>query len=97
MNTETVSVAPKVIKRYQNRKLYDTSASTYVTLSDVYSFIENGETIRVVNNTTQEDITNSVLLTALTEKVKGANSNGDVVTMLEYVANYIKGGNNGQI
>ena len=39
---------PKVIKRYQNRKLYDTQASRYVTLDDIAEMIKNGEDVMVI-------------------------------------------------
>lgn len=84
----------KLIKRYPNRKLYDTGESSYVTLTDVYSYLEQGKSVRIINNATKEDITTSVLLNALVEKGKGADK-ATVAGMLEFVAGYIKGGSNG--
>ena len=94
--TVTVPSSPvltKVIKKYPNRKLYDTGTSQYVTLGEIYDYITNGQPIQVINNQTKEDITTSVLLNALVEKGKGADNN-TVASMLEYVAGYIKGGQN---
>ena len=43
-------VKQRVIKRYQNRKLYDTEASAYVTLDDIAQMIKDGEDVKVVDN-----------------------------------------------
>ena len=47
----------KVIKRYQNRKLYDTHQSCYVTLEEISQMIKNGDDLRVIDNKTKNDIT----------------------------------------
>lgn len=51
----------KIIKRYKNRKLYDTDASRYVTLSDINKMIKEGIDVKVVDNDTGEDITSLVM------------------------------------
>src|SRR5204862_5926573 len=48
---------PKIVKRYANRKLYDTERSCYVTLEDIAVMIKAGEEVRVVDNKTGEDLT----------------------------------------
>ncbi|MBI4126370.1 MAG: polyhydroxyalkanoate synthesis regulator DNA-binding domain-containing protein [Deltaproteobacteria bacterium] len=48
---------PKVIKRYQNRKLYDTTDSCYVTLEDIAEMIKLGEEVQIIDNASKEDIT----------------------------------------
>ncbi len=48
---------PRVIKRYGNRKLYDTETSRYVTLDGVADLVRAGEDVRVVDNDTGEDLT----------------------------------------
>ncbi len=50
-----------LIKRYANRKLYNTQASRYITLKGISELIEGGEEIRVVDNQTGEDITKVAL------------------------------------
>jgi polyhydroxyalkanoate synthesis repressor PhaR len=57
----------KIIKRYQNRKLYDTHESSYVTLDEISKMIRNGEEIRVIDNKTKNDITSSTLTQLLYE------------------------------
>ena len=48
---------PRLIKRYGNRKLYDTQESRYVTLDDIAGFVKGGEDLRVVDNDSGEDLT----------------------------------------
>ena len=47
----------RIIKRYQNRKLYDTHQSCYVTLDDISQIVRNGNEIQVIDNKTGKDIT----------------------------------------
>jgi polyhydroxyalkanoate synthesis repressor PhaR len=47
----------RMIKRYGNRKLYDTQESRYVTLEAIASFVKLGEEVHVVDNDTGEDLT----------------------------------------
>ncbi|MEM6730678.1 MAG: polyhydroxyalkanoate synthesis regulator DNA-binding domain-containing protein [Myxococcota bacterium] len=47
----------KVVKRYANRKLYDTERSCYVTLDDISGMIKAGEDVQVVDNKSGEDLT----------------------------------------
>ena len=56
----------KVIKRYQNRKLYDTNQSCYVTLDEIAQMIRNGDDLQVIDNKTKADITATVSYTHLT-------------------------------
>ena len=50
-----------LIKRYANRKLYNTDTSRYITLKGIAELIENGEEVRVIDNETGEDITSVAL------------------------------------
>lgn len=50
-----------LIKRYANRKLYNTKSSRYITLKGIAELIDQGEGVRVVDNETGEDITNVAL------------------------------------
>lgn len=51
----------KIIKRYANRRLYDSDTSRTITLEEVANFVRQGEEIKVIDNITQEDITSKVL------------------------------------
>ena len=48
---------PKIIKRYTNRKLYDTVESRYVTLDEIAEMIKAGAEVKIVDNRTKEDLT----------------------------------------
>lgn len=61
---------PKVVKRYQNRKLYDTSDSCYVTLEDISEMIKQGEEVQIIDNTTKEDLTAVTLAQIIFEEQK---------------------------
>lgn len=61
---------PKIIKRYQNRKLYDTSDSCYVTLEDISEMIKLGEEVEVIDNETKEDLTAVTLAQIIFEEQK---------------------------
>ncbi len=66
-------MAPKTVKRYANRKLYDTERSCYVTLDDIASMIKAGDEVRVVDNKTGEDLTNVTLAQIIFEAEKKKN------------------------
>src|SRR5204862_499709 len=64
---------PKIVKRYANRKLYDTERSCYVTLEDISTMIKAGEEVRVVDNKTGEDLTSVTLAQIIFETEKKAS------------------------
>ena len=51
----------RTIKRYANRKLYDTRDSRYVTLDHIAAMVRAGDDVRVVDNTTRADLTTATL------------------------------------
>ena len=53
---------PRLIRKYANRRLYDTVRSRYVNLADVRNLIAEGNPVRVVEQSSGRDITNSILL-----------------------------------
>ena len=57
----------RVIKKYPNRRLYDTEISSYITLEDVRQLIVDGEEFEVRDAKTGEDLTRSVLLQIIAE------------------------------
>lgn len=61
------SEANRIIKKYHNRRLYDTEESHYIKLSDLYEMIKNGIRFRVMEADSQKDITHTILLQILTE------------------------------
>lgn len=71
----------KIIKRYQNRKLYDTDASCYVTLDEIAEMIQQGEEVSVVDNRNQKDITASTLTQIIFEKQKRSENPIPIATL----------------
>lgn len=57
-----------LIKRYENRKLYDSSRSTYVTLEEIARLIREGKEVKVVDAKTHEDLTKSTLAQIILEE-----------------------------
>jgi polyhydroxyalkanoate synthesis repressor PhaR len=62
------SEEPIVIKKYANRRLYNTGTSTYVTLEDLATMVKSGEDFVVYDAKTNEDITRSVLTQIIFEQ-----------------------------
>ena len=62
------SETPTTIKKYANRRLYNTGTSTYVTLEDLASMVKEGEDFLVYDAKTGEDITRSVLAQIIMEQ-----------------------------
>jgi polyhydroxyalkanoate synthesis repressor PhaR len=58
----------RTIKRYSNRKLYDTRNKRYITLGEIAKLVRAGEDVRVLDNETEEDLTNITLSQILHEK-----------------------------
>ena len=61
---------PKIVKRYANRKLYDTERSCYVTLDDISVMIRGGEDVQVIDNKSGEDLTSVTLAQIIFEAEK---------------------------
>ncbi len=61
----------RLIKRYGNRKLYDTHTSTYITLHGVATLVREGHDVRVIDNDTGEDLTALVFAQIIVEEQKG--------------------------
>ena len=60
--------ATRIIKKYPNRRLYDTEISSYITLEDVRQLICDGESFEVIDAKTGEDLTRTVLLQIIAEQ-----------------------------
>ena len=65
--------ATKIVKRYANRKLYDTERSCYVTLEDISVMIKAGDEVRVIDNKSGEDLTSVTLAQIIFETEKKNN------------------------
>ena len=60
----------RVVKRYANRKLYDTQRSRYVTLEQIADMIRSGEDVKIVDNNSKEDLTAITLTQIIFEEEK---------------------------
>ena len=78
----------KVIKRYGNRKLYDTEKSAYVVLNDIAKMIRNEEEVKIIDNDTKHDITS----TTLTQIIFGAEKKSSYSAPLNLLKSIIKKG-----
>jgi len=63
--------AKRVIKKYPNRRLYDTDTSTYITLAEVKQLVMDNEPFVVLDAKTSEDLTRSILLQIILEEEAG--------------------------
>ncbi|MDC3953344.1 polyhydroxyalkanoate synthesis regulator DNA-binding domain-containing protein [Polyangium jinanense] len=69
--TSGASATPRrVIKRYSNRKLYDTKDSRYVTLQQIGEMVRAGEEVQIIDNATKEDKTEVTLALIISEDLK---------------------------
>ena len=63
----------RIIKKYPNRRLYDTELSRYVTLANVRELVMQGANIKVIDANTNEGLTRSILLQIIIEQESGSN------------------------
>ena len=71
--TEANDRAKRIVKRYSNRKLYDTKDSRYVTLLQIAEMVRGGEEVQIIDNNSKEDLTEVTLAQIIYEEKK-ANS-----------------------
>src|SRR3954452_6597028 len=64
----------RIIKRYANRKIYDTEHSRYVTLDQISEMIRHGGDVKIVDNKTKEDLTTVTLAQIIFEEEKKQRS-----------------------
>lgn len=63
-----------IIRKYGNRRLYDTSNSRYVNLAEIAAMVRRGDQLRVLDAKTGEDLTRSILMQIISEDSKGGPS-----------------------
>lgn len=80
------SVAGAIIKKYPNRRLYDTSTSAYITLADIKKMVVGFKPFIVLDAKTSEDLTRSILLQIILEEESG----GVPMFSAESLANIIR-------
>ncbi len=70
-NTPKPASGERVIKKYPNRRLYDTLTSTYITLADIKQLVMTGVVFKVRDAKTDEDLTRTMLLQIILEEEAG--------------------------
>jgi polyhydroxyalkanoate synthesis repressor PhaR len=80
------SSVPTVIKKYANRRLYNTGTSTYVTLEDLSEMVKRGEEFAVQDAKTGEDLTHTVLTQIIFEL---ENKNGETMLPVPFLRQLI--------
>jgi polyhydroxyalkanoate synthesis repressor PhaR len=71
----------RVIKRYSNRKLYDTKDSRYVTLLQIAEMVRSGEEVQIIDNNSKEDLTEVTLAQIIYEEQKAHSRNVPLQTL----------------
>jgi polyhydroxyalkanoate synthesis repressor PhaR len=87
---ETPAAAPsekprRIIKRYSNRKLYDTKDSRYVTLLQIAEMVRAAEEVQIIDNNTKDDLTEITLAQIIYEEQKAHSRNVPLQTLKELI------------
>jgi len=83
--TEHAEGPRRVIKRYSNRKLYDTKDSRYVTLLQIAEMVREGEEVQIIDNNTKNDLTEITLAQIIYEEQKSRSRNVPLQTLKELI------------
>src|ERR1035437_1338366 len=86
-----------LIKKYENRRLYDTTNSRYVNLDEVAQMLQRGEDVRVADAATGEDITRLILTQIIVEDAKTTGSNFPLDVLRQMVIASGKAGQEGTL
>ena len=86
--------ADRLIKKYPNRRLYDTQTSSYITLTDVKQLVLDNEVFTVVDAKSSEDLTRSILLQIILEEESNGSpmfSSGALSQIIRYYGHAMQG------
>src|SRR3984893_5918177 len=75
----------RIIKRYSNRKLYDTKDSRYVTLLQIAEMVRGGEEVQIIDNNTKDDLTEITLAQIIYEEQTAHSRNVPLQTLKELI------------
>jgi polyhydroxyalkanoate synthesis repressor PhaR len=84
----------RLIKKYPNRRLYDTQTSSYITLADVKQLVLNNEEFTVIDAKSEEDLTRSILLQIILEEEANGSpmfSSGALAQIIRYYGHAMQG------
>ena len=76
----------RVIRKYPNRRLYDTEESRYITLADIRTLVLNKTDLVVIDKKSERDITRSILLQVISDQ----EQNGDAIMSQDFLAQIIR-------
>ena len=79
---------PRIIKKYPNRRLYDTELSKYVALVDLRKLIHDGVEFKVRDSQSGNDITRNILIQIITEQEGGNDALFSTEMLTEIIRNY---------
>ncbi len=85
---------PRLIKKYSNRRLYDTRASAYISLTDVKEMVLRHESFRIVDFKTGEDLTRCTLLQIILDEESGSSpmlSSNALSHLIRFYGNAMQG------
>jgi len=87
--------AERLIKKYPNRRLYDTSESRYITLDEVREMVLKEVPFKVVDRQSDEDITRNILLQIIMEQESGGSPLFSADVLSRFIRNYGEATRNG--
>jgi polyhydroxyalkanoate synthesis repressor PhaR len=79
---------PRLIKKYANRRLYDTHTSKHVTLGRIRELIDEGHDVRIVDDVSGDDLTRSILLQIISEAEQGGRPMLDADFLMRIIRLY---------
>ena len=79
---------PRIIKKYANRRLYDTESSSHVTLDGIHDLIVAGYDVKIVDETTGDDISRTILLQIIAERESGGRPMLDADFLMRIIRLY---------
>ncbi|AWN72543.1 polyhydroxyalkanoate synthesis regulator DNA-binding domain-containing protein [Legionella anisa] len=80
----------RLIKKYKNRRLYDTETSQYITLEELQRYVVDGVQFKVEDSLTEKDLTNAILLQIIVEMEAGSTQflSSDILRQIISLANH---------
>lgn len=80
----------RLIKKYKNRRLYDTETSQYITLEELQRYVVDGVQFKVEDSLTEKDLTNAILLQIIVEMEAGSTQflSSDILRQIIALANH---------
>jgi polyhydroxyalkanoate synthesis repressor PhaR len=91
---DTCMSPTRIIKKYPNRRLYDTEESRYITLTDVKELILSDAKLKVIDKKTGDDITRTILLQVISEQEQNGNAIMNEGFLIQVIRSYGSMGTN---